>query len=163
MTLRIRRLFILGIVLATIGCDRATKQLAVDHLAGRSGQRYLADTVRLQYVENRGAFLGLGASLPGWARTTLFVVGTGLLLAGMVALGLRHRVTGPCLVGLALLWSGGVSNLVDRVVHGSVVDFLNVGMGPLRTGVFNMADVAIMAGCALVLATRAVGAGRAKP
>jgi signal peptidase II len=163
MTLRIRRLAVLGLVLATIGCDRATKRLAVDHLAGRAVLRYLADTVRLQYVENRGAFLGLGAGLPGWARTSLFVVGTGMLLAGVVALGLRQRVRGASLVGLALLWAGGLSNLVDRVCRGSVVDFLNVGLGSLRTGIFNVADVAIMAGCALLLASRAIGPPRPKP
>lgn len=163
MTLRIRRLAILGIVLATIGCDRATKRLASDHLAGRGAQRFLADTVRLQYVENRGAFLGLGAGLPDWARGGLFVFGTGLLLAGVVALGLRHRVRGAGLVGLALLWAGGLSNLIDRLLRGSVVDFLNLGLGPLRTGIFNVADVAIMAGCALMIAARAGAVRRPQP
>ena len=47
--------------------------------------------------------------------------------------------------------AGGLSNLVDRIAMGSVIDFLNIGIGPIRTGIFNVADVAIMAGIALLL------------
>jgi signal peptidase II len=154
------KLAVLGIVLATIGCDRATKRLALEHLSDRPGHHYLAGTVRLQFVENRGGFLGLGSDLPERARTSLFVLGTGLLLLGVLAGGLRYGARGPAFVGLALLWAGGVSNLFDRVARGSVVDFLNVGVGPLRTGIFNVADVAIMVGCALLLVR---GAGEARP
>jgi signal peptidase II len=44
-----------------------------------------------------------------------------------------------------------MSNLADRMAIGSVIDFLNVGIGPVRTGIFNVADMAIMAGIAMVL------------
>jgi signal peptidase II len=54
------------------------------------------------------------------------------------------------LVGACLFVAGGISNLADRVIRGSVVDFMNVGVGPLRTGIFNVADLAIMAGALLV-------------
>lgn len=145
------KLTVLATVLLTIGCDRATKRLALEHLADRPGHRFLADTVRLQFIENRGGFLGLGSNLPERTRTGLFVLGTGLLLLGVLAWGVRSRVHGPAFAGLALLWAGGVSNLFDRVMRGSVIDFLNVGVGPLRTGIFNVADMAIMAGCALLL------------
>jgi signal peptidase II len=56
-------------------------------------------------------------------------------------------------VGLALYLAGGASNLVDRVVRGSVIDFMNVGVGPLRTGIFNVADVAILAGVGIFVCT----------
>jgi signal peptidase II len=145
------KLTVLAVVLATIGCDRATKRLALEHLADHPGHRFLADTVRLQFIENRGGFLGLGSNLPERTRTGLFVLGTGLLLVGVLVWGIRSHARGPAFAGLALLWAGGVSNLFDRVARGSVVDFLNVGIGPLRTGIFNVADMAIMAGCALLL------------
>jgi signal peptidase II len=60
----------------------------------------------------------------------------------------RSRVI---LVGLALFVAGGASNLADRVTRGSVIDFMSVGSGPLRTGIFNVADAAIMLGAGLVL------------
>ncbi len=78
---------------------------------------------RNRYVENRGGFLSAGANLPPTVRTA---------------------------IGLALFLAGGASNWIDRVVRGSVIDFLNVGIGPVRTGVFNVADVAIMLGVAII-------------
>ena len=49
------------------------------------------------------------------------------------------------------MWAGGTSNQIDRAARGSVVDFINVGVGSLRTGIFNVADLAIVFGFALVL------------
>jgi signal peptidase II len=62
-------------------------------------------------------------------------------------------------LGLALVVAGGVSNLADRVARGTVVDFLNVGVGSIRTGIFNVADMAIMAGIALTLIRRHARSG----
>ena len=56
-------------------------------------------------------------------------------------------------LGIALFVAGAASNGIDRVLHGSVVDFLNVGIGPVRTGIFNVADVALLLGVAMVAAT----------
>ena len=53
---------------------------------------------------------------------------------------------------MALVVGGGLGNLVDRVMReGAVVDFLNVGIGPVRTGIFNMADVFIVAGVSFLV------------
>jgi signal peptidase II len=65
----------------------------------------------------------------------------------------KLRLTGWPLVGLSLVWAGGASNWVDRMARGSVVDFLNVGFGALRTGIFNVADVAIMLGACILVFT----------
>lgn len=47
----------------------------------------------------------------------------------------------------ALIIGGGLSNLIDRIINqGAVIDFMNIGVGSLRTGIFNVADVAIMVG-----------------
>jgi signal peptidase II len=140
-------------VVSTIGCDRVTKHFASAALAGGDVRSYLADTIRLEYVENAGGFLGLGANLPDVWRTTLFTIGTGVILFAMVAVAARSRRQGWLLIGVCLVVAGGASNWVDRVVRGSVVDFLNVGVGPLRTGVFNVADVAIMLGVAVLVLT----------
>ena len=149
-TLGIRLLLLLAIG-ATIGCDRVTKQVAATTLAGTPGRSFLADTFRLEYVENKGAFLGLGADWPLPVRTALFSVGNGLLLLVMAVMAMRLQWPGPALLGLALFVAGGVSNLVDRVAYGRVIDFMNVGLGPVRTGIFNVADVAIMLGAGIVV------------
>jgi signal peptidase II len=134
-----------------IGCDRVTKQVAATKLTGMPRQSFFADTIRLEYVENTGAFLGLGADWPPAIRTTLFGIGNGLLLLLMTILAIRHRWPTLALVGIALFVAGGSSNLFDRLTRGSVVDFINVGLGPLRTGIFNVADMAIMLGTGLAV------------
>lgn len=140
---------LLVLALATVGCDRVTKHIAATTLAGRPGQSYWADLLWLGYTENTGAFLSLGAGLPQTLRSALFIWGTGVLLVGLIVLALRAR-TWPAL-GLTLFVAGGLSNWFDRATAGRVVDFMNVGIGSLRTGVFNVADVAIMAGAGVWL------------
>ena len=141
----------LAAVASTIGCDQVTKHLATVHLMGAPRQSYLGDSLRLEYAQNTGGFLSLGANLPHWARTAVFVLGTSLLLGGCIVAAIRHRWPARSLIRLALVFGGGVSNLVDRVARGAVTDFLNVGVGSLRTGIFNVADMAIMLGVALLV------------
>jgi len=147
----VTRIAVVVALAACIGCDRVTKHVAATTLAGESGRSFLADTVRLQYVENAGGFLGLGSDLPPAVRTGIFTVGVGVMLLGVGIAALRMQLTRLQRFGLLLFVTGGVSNWIDRVLHGSVIDFLNVGLGPLRTGIFNVADISITLGAALVI------------
>lgn len=142
------------IVLLVIVVDQATKALARAWLAPRPPIIFGAELVddglaRLTYFENPGAFLGLGADLPAPLRFWIFTVVAVLLLTGLVIYAWRgsaHSTT-SMLVGVSLLVAGGVGNLIDRIVNdGRVVDFMFVGVGWLRTGVFNVADMALTAG-----------------
>ena len=145
------RLLLLVAIAATIGCDRVTKQIAVTTLVDAPTRSFLADTVRLEYSENPGAFLSLGADWPAPVRTAVFGVGNGVLLLAVAIMAVRRRWPKTALLGVALFVAGGLSNLVDRITYGSVIDFMNVGVGSLRTGVFNVADVAIMVGAGVLL------------
>jgi signal peptidase II len=142
---------LLLVMASTVGCDRVTKHVATELLADKPTQSFLADTVRLTYAENTGGFLNLGASLPPVARTAIFIVATGLALVLLLVALLRQKSSLWRAFGLALFLAGGLSNWIDRALSGSVVDFMNVGIGGLRTGIFNVADVAIMLGVALFL------------
>ena len=145
-----RVLVMAGIVLSTIGCDRVTKQIAAQHLAGRPRLSLAGDSVRLEYVENRGGFLSIGSELPETPRTVIFSIGTSALLACLGVWVCRRVLAGGWALGPALVWAGGVANVADRIARGSVVDFLNLGVGGVRTGVFNAADVAITLGVVVV-------------
>lgn len=149
------RIALVAIALVTIGCDRVTKQVATVLLAGAPVRSYLGDTVRLAYAQNTGGFLSLGADWPSPVRTGVFTVGTCVLLLWLLAAASRRRWSSVALLGITLFAAGASSNWIDRVLHGSVVDFLNVGIGPLRTGIFNVADVALLLGVALVVFTEA--------
>lgn len=139
------------LVLATFGCDQVTKQVARQALDGSPRQSCLGDTLRLEYSENRGAFLGLGAEWPTAVHTAVLVVGSLAALVSLSIAVLRLRWSGLTLAGALLTVSGGSSNLFDRVVNGSVVDFLNLGVGSIRTGIFNVADVALIFGLTLIV------------
>lgn len=151
MNFRWRTVALCLVMLSCVSCDQATKAMARDGLVGRTIS-FLGDAVRLEYAENTGAFLSLGASLPTRTRMLLFVGGTSLIVIGLLVALARHRqgsLTGA--LGLALLASGAVGNLIDRVAYGgAVVDFVSLGLGPFRTGIFNLADVAITLGVVLV-------------
>jgi len=144
------RIVLLAVAVATVGCDRVTKHVAETTLAGNTGHSYWGNTLWLGYVENTGGFLSLGAGLPAPLRTIVFTWGTGLVLFVLAAVVLRGRLPPWRAVGLTLFVAGGISNWFDRAMAGYVVDFLNIGIGSVRTGVFNVADVAIMAGAGLV-------------
>lgn len=139
------------LLVATAGCDQVTKRYALTELAGAPDQSFLGDTLRLQYHENPGAFLSFGANWNPKTRIVVFQVANSLFLLAIAIVALRSHWSRQGALGLGLILGGGVSNLIDRVALGTVVDFLNVGIGPLRTGIFNMADVAVMAGAACLL------------
>jgi signal peptidase II len=148
------RLGLVSLVLAgTVGCDQATKQLAISHLRDEPAQSFLGGVVRLVFAENPGAFLSLGGRLPPALRFGLLTIGVGLILLIALFYLLKSRQLGRLqIVALALLAGGGMSNWYDRLVNdGRVVDFMVLGIGRLRTGVFNVADVAIMLGIGLML------------
>lgn len=153
-----RLVLILFLLLFLVALDQATKQVAIAHLkSGRviaypSGW-YPHDLFHFRYAENTGAFLSLGANLSDgirvWLLTGLNVV---ILLVVAGVLTLRRDMGTGVVLALTLILSGGVGNLIDRVLRdGVVVDFMNMGIRGLRTGVFNVADVAIMAGLFLLL------------
>jgi signal peptidase II len=153
------RVILIAAGLGTIGCDRVTKHVATTALAGMPGRSYLGDTIRLDYAENAGGFLSLGATLPPGTRAIIFTVATGLILLALTVAAVRRQWHGWPVLGLTLFIAGGASNWIDRVVRGSVVDFLNVGVGAVRTGVFNVADVAIMVGAVIFIAGEFHGGG----
>jgi signal peptidase II len=160
----VRLLIIALVVASTIGCDRVTKHMATALLADKPAQSLLGDSVRLEYATNAGGFLSLGADLSPGVRASLFTVATGVFIV-VLSVGLfRSRRLFWRSLGIALLLAGGISNWIDRARSGMVVDFLNVGIGWLRTGIFNVADVAIMMGIAIfvvseLLARHTRGAG----
>ena len=142
-------------LLGCVGCDQVSKSAARAFLEAGAIQSLFADSLRLQLVENPGSFLSLGASLPEPVRFALLTAAVAVLLMGLVCVALFSRRLGPQgFIALALVAGGGIGNLIDRVIHdGRVTDFLNIGIGSVRTGIFNLADMAILAGAFLLFLT----------
>ena len=145
---------LLSLLLCCVGCDQATKSAAKKLLSSSVPIPFLNGFIRFEYVENPGVFLSLGAELTVGFRFLLFVIFAGALLALMPLLVIKGSNLKPAqLIGLALLTGGGVGNLIDRIINnGQVIDFVSIGLGSIRTGIFNMADVAVMAGAMILIA-----------
>src|SRR5262245_9097337 len=148
-------------LVSSVGCDQAAKQVAGQLLGGSSGLVLAGGVVQLQVVQNPGAFLSLGAGLPEVLRQ-LLLIGLVPLALGLVSwLAWRPGHSRSQLAALGLVAGGGLANWLDRLLHGgAVTDFVSVGLGPLRSGIFHLADVAIVAGLLLLL--RASAAFRAE-
>jgi signal peptidase II len=153
-----KRLILIFIVsIFCVGCDQTTKSIAVSTISELKTFSYFGDTLRLQLAYNGGGFLSLGASLPDVLRHLIFIVGISFsLLGALVFVLLSEFGNFSVVLAVSLVFAGGVGNLIDRVIHdGFVVDFISIGVGPIRTGIFNVADVAIMGGsiflCLVVL------------
>ena len=144
---------LLVVLLTCVGCDQVTKYTAKHYLEGQGMHSYLGDMFRLGYAENNGAFLSLGSNLPDTVRTLIFTVFAGVFLVVFAVYLMRNRtITRLAMIAGSLIVAGGVGNLIDRVLNdGAVIDFLNVGIGSVRTGIFNVADMSIMAGIFMFL------------
>ncbi|MDJ0849431.1 MAG: signal peptidase II [Myxococcota bacterium] len=144
------------VLLVSVGCDHATKEIARSTLPIGTELSLFGDVLRFELVANPGAFLGLGGRLPAAWRDATFLVVIPILLVVVCAAFLRGGGSGRAqMTAVGLVVGGGIANWLDRILHGgSVTDFVSVGFGPLRTGIFNVADVAIVAG---VLALLVVG------
>jgi signal peptidase II len=148
------RIALVGITLVwCIGCDQISKGVVRRYLVAGESHSFVHDIFRLVHAENSGAFLSLGAALPEHARTVIFTGIVGVLSMAALLAALLARRLGPWQVtALALIAAGGCGNWIDRVTNGGrVTDFLNVGIGPLRTGIFNVADMALTIGVTLFL------------
>lgn len=143
---------LLLVAVVCIVLDQGTKALAQAYLPPRT-LHLLGDTVRLNLSENAGAFLSLGAALPPQVRFLIFTVASAGVLVGVAVYAIRTPGIPPdVLVALACITGGGLGNLIDRVTRdGHVVDFLNFGIGPLRTGILNVADIFITFGALYVM------------
>jgi signal peptidase II len=177
----IRAALRLFLVLGLFGCDHATKIATKASLEGSAAVPIAPDMLRgaveLRYVQNDDvAFSAL--HMLGVPRSPAMLIGLAVLaiaaLAVMVLMAMRRggARAGPGMdgdgaretpfdhgtqVGLALILGGALGNLVDRIARGYVVDFIHVKGWP----VFNVADIAVVAGVMLIALARFVRRRRA--
>jgi signal peptidase II len=139
-----------GLIGLVVALDQISKQWARGTLRFEPPKTYWHDIVRIQYAENVGAFLGLGNTLTESQRFWIFTFAVAVFLI----FAFRTLLVGSSRSSLwsyamALLIAGGLGNLIDRFQFHFVTDFLNLGFGSLRTGIFNIADLAIVFGAAV--------------
>lgn len=164
MKSRVKIFLFLVVTFSAVGCDRVTKNLAKEHLAFQEPKSYFDDFFRLEYAENTGAAMSFGAHWPDATRFWLFLILPVMTLLLLLAYSILNatRLSRIQMLALALIFSGGLGNLTDRFLYDSrVPDFMILGSGNLRTGIFNVADVWITAGVLVLSALALLGKSRA--
>jgi signal peptidase II len=137
------------ILFAVTAIDVVTKAVAERVLVRGIPHEVLGDTLRFTQVYNPGAAFGLNL---GPQSRWIFA---GLTLVALVILGKLYRTTRVAhtarTIALALVCAGAIGNLLDRVrSFFGVVDFIDVGLGDARWPTFNVADMAVSVGAALL-------------
>ncbi len=140
--------------LTLISWDRASKEIAKEHLKDKPGLSYLNNGIRLEYVENTGAAMSLGDELSKTASFWLLsILPLGFLMA-IAAYSIRNarQMSWLRLFSIMLIIAGGIGNIIDRILFDRhVSDFMILSFKGLHTGVFNFADVYVTTGVLMLL------------
>jgi signal peptidase II len=148
----IRTLIILAILATNVGCDQVSKHMVRQSVGEFEQISVIKNFVTLMKVENTGAFLSWGSSLPQPYKLILLSVLPVVVLALAFLFVLTQKdLSKLTVVAICFVLGGGIGNIYDRVMHGSVTDFLHIDFVIFQTGVFNMADVSVMLGMFFVL------------
>lgn len=146
--MRLRLLFLFIIAISLVGCDHATKHLALVQFQD-APLRLMSGALTLTYTENRDMAFGLLSHvLDADARLWLLSIFKAVAVVGGAGfLVLRHaHASRRVLLAVSFIVAGAAGNLMDRVMRGYVIDFLQVPHWP----VFNVADIAICVGYGLL-------------
>jgi signal peptidase II len=146
-----RILLFCALSLSLISWDRVSKDLAKEYLRNKPARTFLHDSFRLEYAENTGAAMSLADNLNPQLSFCLLGILPLTILVGFFAYIVAHSrdIRTSRLISLTLIFSGGIGNILDRLLFDRhVTDFMNVGLPILRSGIFNFADLWITAGVA---------------
>jgi len=126
--------------------DQTTKALARIYLTEQSVIEVWPGHIRLQLAFNSGAFLSFGSQWSDGLRGLVFIVFVMVFLFFLWKMMTSPKSNRAQKICYSLVLGGGLGNLIDRIYLGAVADFLWIGFGALQTGIFNVADVAILFG-----------------
>lgn len=143
---------IVFILVLNFSCDQITKTIVRKTVAEYEIIPLIDGYLTLTKVENTGAFLSAGSSLPYFIRLLVLTLLPIVFLSYGLYLIIRKKDLPQILIiAWCFVIGGGIGNLYDRIVHGSVTDFLHLDLGLFQTGIFNMADVSIMTGMFIII------------
>jgi signal peptidase II len=140
-------------VVLNIILDQLSKFWIRGNVAPYSDINIIADYFIITNVENSGAFLGLGSDFsPVIKSILLLALPVGVLVTVLVYVFKDTSIDKLSLIGYSSIIGGGIGNIYDRFLYGSVTDFLFIDLGGVfKTGIFNMADLSVTTGMILIV------------
>ncbi len=162
LRLRTMWLMLAAVTAPVLILDQASKRYVAAHLQLYQSIPIVPHFLDLTYTRNPGAAFSLFTNLPQQLRTGFLFTITALALVVLSVLLARAAKPSWQTVGLALITSGALGNLIDRSRHGVVIDFIHVHYYGWSYPVFNVADSAITIGVVILL-VEALGAQNGTP
>jgi signal peptidase II len=148
----IRNLLILTFLVFNVGCDQIAKNIVRQKLNYHENISVIDHFITLNKVENTGAFLGFGDSLPRLFFIILMIVLPLVFLGYALFYLLKSKnLSRLSILGISFIIAGGVGNIIDRILFGSVTDFLHFNFVIFQTGIVNMADISVTTGFFIML------------
>ena len=153
MTKKFRYILISTIVSLSIAFDQFSKVWVRNNFENYSEKNLIGEFFTLIKVENTGAFLGMGSELSEIPRILLLIVLPVVVLISItIYTYIEKTLDKISIIGFSLIIGGGIANIFDRIVYGSVTDFLYINLGGVfKTGIFNIADLSVTTGMILIL------------
>lgn len=147
----VRLVIILAVVALNVGCDQLSKNIVRKNIDSYESISIIKNHLTLTNVENTGAFLSIGNNLPEPVRLALLAFFP-IIVLGISFYFLITQKDLPKLMqfGICCLIGGGIGNVYDRIVYGSVTDFMHIDFVLFKTGIFNIADISIMTGVSIM-------------
>ena len=141
-----------SLIILSIFFDQLSKFWIRNNIESYNEIELIGSFFTLIRVENTGAFLGMGSELSYIPKLILLIIfPIVVLVAVSIYTYMEKKLDNLSLVGFSLIIGGGVANIFDRVVYGSVTDFLFINLGFFKTGIFNIADLSVTTGMILIL------------
>ncbi len=133
--------------------DQLSKFWIRGNVAPYNDINIIADYFIITNVENSGAFLGLGSDFsPVIKSILLLALPVGVLVTVLVYVFKDKSIDKLSLIGYSSIIGGGIGNIYDRFLYGSVTDFLFIDLGGVfKTGIFNIADLSVTTGMILII------------
>ncbi|APY11316.1 signal peptidase II [Seonamhaeicola sp. S2-3] len=153
MKLSRRSAFIIITIIASIAIDQISKVWIRANVTPGTSSEIIGKYFTLHNVENTGAFLGMGSDLNETLRIILLLILPVVVLGFVLRYVFKDKSLGNwSLFAFASIIGGGIANVYDRFVYGSVTDFWHIDLGGVfRTGIFNVADVFVSTGMIILV------------
>lgn len=152
-----RSLYIITLVVVNIILDQLSKFWIRDNVVPYNDITVISDYFIIRNVENPGAFLGIGSDFSPIIKSILLLaLPVGVLITVLVYVFKDKSIDKLSLIGYSTIIGGGIGNIYDRFLYGSVTDFLFIDLdGPYKnvfqTGIFNIADLSVTTGMVMIL------------
>jgi len=148
-----RNISISIIIALSIFLDQISKILIRNNVEQYSDIKLIGEYFILTNVENSGAFLGMGSGFSPIMKSVFLIILPIIVLISIIVYVYRDKeIDKLSLIGFSIIIGGGIGNIFDRIIYGSVTDFLFIDLGGIfKTGIFNIADLAVTTGMILIL------------